>query len=199
MKYTKIPDDTFQNLQMNAGIMVDEFDPTDGTYGNILGATSGGISFNATPSFSDFGEDIDNCPKNTKELKHLDEWEAIMSGTYATVTAALAKKLVSAADVDGIKVTPRNDLQASDFEDVWWVGDYSNLNGESNGGFCAIHLMSALSTGGFKVQTTDKGKGQFAFELTGHYSISEQDKVPFEIYVKSGTAEPTSGTTSGTT
>lgn len=198
MKYTQIPTDTFETLQMNAGIMVDEFNPATGEIGNILGATSGGISFNATPTFSDFGEDIDNCPKNTMELKHLDEWEVVMSGTYATVTAALAGKLVAASDVSGTKVTPRNDLQASDFEDVWWVGDYSNYNGETNGGFCAIHLINALSTGGFQIQTADKGKGQFAFELTGHYSIEEQDKVPFEIYVKDGEAEPTSGTT-GTT
>ena len=36
-----------------------------------------------------YGDDIDNCPKNTKELKKLDSWEAKMSGTFVTVTAEL--------------------------------------------------------------------------------------------------------------
>ncbi|MBQ4505294.1 MAG: hypothetical protein II983_06425, partial [Firmicutes bacterium] len=59
-------------------------------------------------------------------------------------------------------------------------------NDEKNGGFIAIHVMNALSTGGFQLKTTDKGKGQFAFEYTGHYSMEEQQKVPFEIYVQAG-------------
>lgn len=195
MKFTKIPEDTFKNLQMNAGILVDTFEPGTGTYGKLLGATTGGNSFAATPTYKDNGEDIDNCPKNMKELKQLESWEAKMTGTYLTVTAESAKSLVGAADVDEDDpnhIVPRSGLVDSDFKDIWWVGDYSNLNGDKNGGFCAIHLMSALSTGGFQVKTTDKGKGQFAFEYTAHYSMAEQSKVPFEIYVKMGAAETAS-------
>lgn len=61
MKYTKIPENTFQTLQMNAGVLLSEFDPATPTVADnkILGATSGGINFTATPSFIDFGEDID--------------------------------------------------------------------------------------------------------------------------------------------
>ena len=69
------------------------------------------------------------------------------------------------------------------------MGDYSDKNGETNGGFIAIKLLNALSTGGFQLKTADKAKGQFAFEFTGHYSMSAQDTVPFEIYIKAGTAE----------
>lgn len=190
MKYTKIPTETFKQIQLNAGVLLDEFTPTSGTIGNLIGATSGGISFSASPSYSDYGEDIDNCPKNTKELKKLDSWEATMTGTFVTVTPAIAAKLVGAGDVaETIKVTPRNDVLQSDFADLWWVGDYSDLNGESNGGFCAVHLMNALSTGGFTIQSGDKTKGQFSFEFTGHYSMNDQDKVPFEIFIKAGTTE----------
>ena len=69
------------------------------------------------------------------------------------------------------------------------MGDYSDKNGDTNGGFIAIHMMNALSTGGFQIQTADKAKGQFAFEYTAHYSMSAQGTVPFEVYVKAGTAE----------
>lgn len=197
MKYTKIPTNTFKELQLNAGVLVSSFTPSSASISasDIIGATSDGVNFTATPSFIDFGEDIDNCPKNMKELKKLDTWDVKMSGTFATVTTSLAKKLIGAADIDTTdttKVKPRNDLASTDFADLWWVGDYSDVNDDTNGGFIAIHMLNGLSTGGFQIQTADKEKGKFAFEFTGHYSMSAQDTVPFEIYVKAGTT-PTQG------
>ena len=194
MKYTKIPENTFQNIQLNAGVLLSSFTPSSATVSDeaIIGATTGGINFTATPTYTDFGEDIDNCPKNMKELKKLDSWEAKCSGTFVTIDTAVAKSLIGAADIgtsDTTKVTPRNDLAQSDFDDIWIVGDYSDKNGDTNGGFIAIHMMNALSTGGFQIQTADKAKGQFAFEYTAHYSMSAQGTVPFEVYVKAGTAE----------
>lgn len=191
MKFTKIPETAFQNLQLNAGILLSDFAPDTGTLTEsaILGATTGGNNFAATPTYSDFGEDIDNCPKNMKELKKLDTWEVTMSGTFVTVSADLAKVLVGAGDLSGDKITPRANLEDADFTDLWWVGDYSNKNGEKNGGFVAVHMMNALNTGGFTIQSTDKGKGQFAYNFTGHYSMSAQDTVPFEVYVHMGTEE----------
>ena len=191
MKYTKIPETTFQNLQLNAGVLLSTFDPGTATVANesIIGATTGGVNFTATPTFSDYGEDIDNCPKNMKELKKLDSWEISLSGTYVTVDANAVKSLVGAADVSVNKITPRNDVKLSDFTDIWWVGDYSDHNGETNGGFVAIHMINALSTGGFAIQSSDNGKGNFAFTYTAHYSMAAQDTVPFEVYVKAGTEE----------
>lgn len=191
MKFTKIPESTFQNLQLNAGVLLTEFDPAtpDPVDSAIIGATTGGVTFVATPTYSDFGEDIDNCPKNMKELKQLDSWEIKMSGNFVTTSSAAAKRLIGAADEAGEKITPRNDIKEADFFDLWWVGDYSDENGEENGGFVAIHMMNTLSTGGFQIQTTDKGKGQFSFEFTAHYSMAAQTTVPFEVYIKAGTAE----------
>lgn len=197
MKFTQIPADTFQTIQLNAGVLVSEFSVESASVSasNIIGATTGGITFNATPTYSDWGEDIDNCPKNMKELKQLDEWAVTMTGTFATIKAELVKKLIGAADVAGNKVTPRNDIADTDFADLWWVGDYSDKNGATNGGFIAIHMMNTLSTGGFQATSTDKAKGNFAFEFTAHYSQSAPDTVPFEVYVKAGTAEGATGVT----
>lgn len=194
MKFTKIPSDAFQKLQINAGILTTDFTPATGTIGEAgqIGATTGGVNFTATPTYSDYGEDIDNCPKNMKELKKLESWEAVMSGTFVNADTAIAKSLCGAADIDKsdqAKIVPRNDLADADFDDIWLVGDYSDKNGEENGGFIAIHMMNALSTGGFQLQTADKAKGQFAFKYTAHYSMTDQSKVPFEIYIKAGTAE----------
>lgn len=193
-RYTKIPSNAFKQIQINAGILLKSFTPATGTIeaDAQIGATTGGINFTATPSYTDFGDDIDNCPKNMKELKRLESWEVKATGTLVTLDTAAAKSLIGAADIDGTdatKVTPRNDLADADFADLWFVGDYSDKTGATKGGFVAVHLMNALSTGGFQIQTSDKAKGQFAFEYTAHYSMAEQDTVPFEVYIKAGEAE----------
>ena len=193
MKFTKIPETTFANLQLNAGVLLSTFNVSTPTVAdaNIIGATTGGVTFNATPTFNDFGEDIDNCPKNMLELKKLDQWEVTMSGSFVTASATMVKRLISAGTLSGNKITPRQDVLISDFEDVWWVGDYSDKNGETNGGFLAIHMLNTLATGGFSLKSGDKAKGTFDFEFTGHYSMDAQTVVPFEVYVVAGTDEPT--------
>lgn len=205
-KYTQVPADTFEKLQLNAGILVDDFTPATGTIGNILGATTGGIQFATNPSFTDFGEDIDNVPNNTMELKHLEYYDPAMSGTFLTCSPALVKSLVGAADIgasDTTKVIPRAELLSTDFDDVWWIGDYSDVNTGDDAGFIAIHLMNALNTAGFQIQSTKNNKGQLAFEYHGHYSIEDMETVPFEVYVKAGfelaalTVTSEAGTTSG--
>ncbi len=193
MAYTKIREDTFETLAMNAGVLLADFDPATGTVtnSNIIGSTTGGINFKATPTFKDFGEDIDNCPKNTKELKMLDDWEITLSGTFITADTESARRLIALADIDGTdtsKVIPRSVLKGTDFEDIWLVVDYGNVNTGDNPGHCVVHMMDALSTGGFQIQTTDKEKGKFAFEFTAHYSLDAQDTVPFEVYIKKGAA-----------
>lgn len=191
MKFTQIPASTFEELQLNAGILLSEFDPETGSFEreNILGATSGGVSFTDVPEYSDYGEDIDNCPKNTKELKRVNSREITMGGTYLTVNTQRAKSLIAAADVDEIdetKIVPRDNLEDTDFTDIWWAGDYSDKNDDENGGFIAIRLINALSTSGFSLQTGDKSKGQLAFGYTAHYSIADPSKVPYEMYIKQG-------------
>lgn len=190
LKYTKIPNDTFQKLQLNAGILVDSFVPSTGTIGNLMGATSGGINFSSNPTFEDFGGDVDNCPPNMLELKRIISYDPQMSGTFLTCTTSVVKSLIGAADIDVIdttKVVPRQELLTTDFDEVWWIGDYSDKNTGSTAGFLAIRLMNALNNSGFQIKSGKNAKGQMSFEYHGHYSMSSQDVVPFEIYCKAGT------------
>lgn len=192
MKYTKIPVDTFKNLQRNAGVLCTSFTPETGEFDGILGATTGGFQFTAAPSYSDFGEDIDNCAKNMLELKNLDSVDVSLAGTLLTISASMAKRLMASADIDEndeTHIIPRRDLLTSDFDDLWWVGDYSDDNSEESGGFCAIHVLNTLNTGGFQIKSGDKAKGQFPFTFTGHVSMDAQDVVPYEVYISSGSGE----------
>lgn len=192
-KFTVIPQDTFDGLQLDAGVLLNTFDPATPTAPDdedIICATTGGITVACVPTFSDLGEDVDNVPNNMKELKHLDGWECTMSTNSLGTSPALIKMALGCADIDGTdtsKIVPRADLKQSDFSDIWWVGD------RADGGMVAVQLKNALSTGGFSLQTTKNGKGQIALTITGHVSINAQKEVPMVFY----SADPTGAT--GTT
>lgn len=180
-KFTVIPKKTFDGLQMDAGVLLKTFNPATGAAPkdeDIICATTGGINTTCVPTYSDLGEDVDNCPTNMMELKHLDGWECKMAFTSLGVSPELIRTTLGAADIDAESgaITPRRDLKQTDFSDIWWVGDLAN------GGFVAIQLKNALSTAGFSLQTTKAGKGQVSVELTGHVSINDQDTMPMVFY-----------------
>ena len=50
-------------------------------------------------------------------------------------------------------------------------------------------MHNALCTGRFQVQTSNRSKGQFAFEFSGHYTLEDQSIVPWEVYIKKGESE----------
>ena len=61
-KFTVIPQDTFEALQLDAGVILNTFNPATPTAPAdeaIICATTGGINISAVPTFSDFGEDVD--------------------------------------------------------------------------------------------------------------------------------------------
>lgn len=180
-KFTVIPSNTFPGLQMDAGVLLKTFNPETGDAPkdeDIICATTGGINPTCVPTYSDLGEDVDNCPTNMKELKHLDGWECKMAFTSLGTSAELIRMALGAADINATTgaITPRRDLLQTDFSDVWWVGD------KANGGYVAIQLKNALSTAGFSLQTTKNGKGQVSVELTGHVSINDQATMPMVFY-----------------
>ncbi len=177
--FTKIPQDTFSELQLDAGVLLNKFDPAKVAAPadeDIICATTGGINISCVPTYSDMGEDVDNCPTNTKELKHLDGWGCKMSFTALGTSPENIKLALGAATVSTTKVTPNRDLKQADFSDIWWAGD------RADGGVVAACLKNALSTGGFTLKTTKNGKGQVSVELTGHVSIEAQDTMPMEFY-----------------
>lgn len=182
--FTAISQEAFSQIQANAGMILTKFDPTKPAAPadeNIVTATTGGINVVCTPTYSDWGEDIDNVPNNMMEFKNLDGWECTFGFTALGTNPDFIKIALGAAELDGNKIIPRRDLEQSDFSDIWWVGD------RTDGGFIAVKLKNALSTGGFSLQTTKNGKGQVSVTLTGHVSITAQNDMPMEFY----SVEPT--------
>lgn len=191
--FSKIPVNTFEHLAPNAGMVLKHFNPANGSYAesDFLGATTGGLSVNVSTDYRDEGEDIDNCPKNTKELKRVNDVTVAASGTLVTIDEESAEWLMSHCDAvteNGVtKLVPRTNIDIeNDFRELWIVLDYTNINTGTGAGFLVVHMMNVLSTGGFQLQTTDKGKTQFAFEFTAHFSLDAQDTVPYEVYMRKG-------------
>lgn len=186
-RFSVVSQDVFDEFQVDAGVLLNSFDPADPELvdANIICATTGGINPTCVPTYSDWGEDVDNVPNGMKELMHLDGWETSLGFTALNTTAEVIRMALGAADIgaENGAIIPRRDLQDTDFADVWWVGD------RSDGGLVAIRLINALSSSGFSLQTTKNGKGQIAVTLNGHPSITEQSKVPMEFYVQEGTEE----------
>lgn len=180
-KFTVIPQDTFDELQLDAGVLLTRFNPANPVAPSdedIVCATTGGINVSCVPTYSDLGEDVDNCPNGMKELMHLDSWSCGMSFTSLSTSPASIRLALGAADINAEtgKITPRAELRGTDFADLWWVGD------KANGGLVAVQLKNALSDGGFTLQTTKNGKGQTTVSLKGHPSMDNQSDVPMAFY-----------------
>lgn len=185
-KFNKIAPDTPKQLLLGSAIIAVGFDPETGTLdeSDMLGSSTGGIRVNITPEFADLGSDIDNCPKNTRELKEITDWSVGTNGTFVTINSRSAKMLVAAADYAGGKITPRMKLKDADFNNLWIIGSYS----DSDDAFIAINLKNALNVDGFSIQTGDRAKGQFAFNFLAHYTMEKPDEIPFDIYMSEATS-----------
>ena len=184
MSFKKIKPTTLEELTMNVFMLVTEFNPetfnfNTGIAGStIIASTTGGVNFTDTPEYTDFGDDIDNCPKNCMELKRKDDGEVTVSGNLVTLNKQLVKMLIGAASIEGNKITPEKDLKLSHFiTELWGLADYGD------GGLLAIKMKRVLNTSGFSVSTTDKSKAQLAFTFTCHKTIENQDDPPYEVYL----------------
>lgn len=197
--FTVIPESTFEDMQLDAGVLLTQFDPASPSVANadIITATTGGINAVCQPTFSDLAEDVDNVPNGMMEFQHLDGWDCSISTTALGTSPEMIRRSLGCADIDGTdttKIVPRADLKQSDFaSSIWWVGD------KADGGYVAIELKNALSTEGFSLQTTKNGKGQTSLTLKGHVSIKAQKVVPMIFYSVAGTTEDTTETTTTTT
>lgn len=188
-RFTQVMIDAFKKIQVEAGVIVSDFNPANPILdrSKILFTTSGGVNPILKYNYKDYFEDIDNVPNNCMEGKKVDSIDCSITGTSLDYSASKVKMLIGPADIDqsdNTRITPRSELQISDFiSSLWWIGDMAD------GGFVCCQLLNVLSTDGLSLKTTKKGKGQTAFTLTGHFSMNAIDTVPMIFYVVEGNDE----------
>lgn len=184
-RFTRISEDAFNSLQVEAGVILTTFDPyhpyRTPESDEILATTTGGVSPSCVADSQDYGSDVDNVPNNMMELKQITGYTCSLSFTSIKFNAANTKWALGAADIttlsNGVKkIKPRKELKLSDFQTIWWVGD------KADGGAYAIKIYNALSTAGLSIKTSKNGKGTMTQTITAHTSVNAQDDVAMEFY-----------------
>lgn len=192
---TALRAETFENLQLNAGIMLANFDlsniDTAGDLGeaiaalienpdeNFLGATRGGGNFVVTRDIRE--PEIDGRRYPFKGGKFVDSTDARLTTTLVEITPGnLVKALGNGeATTSGKKTTIRmhTAIEGSDYiENIVWIGDIAD------GRMVAIELLNALNTSDFNFTYTDKGEGTLAVEFHAHQeNVHDYDYAPFNI------------------
>lgn len=177
--FNKVTKESLDNVQINAGMILASFNPSSVTApeaDDIVCATTGGIQVDCTPTFEDFGADIDNCPNNTKELKKVTGWECKFTFTAVEVTEKTIALALGAAGSVSNEVQPQNELIGANFNTIWFVSERVDNK------IIAIELKNGLG-GGLSYKTQKNAKGQLSITLTGHISMADSDEVPMTFYV----------------
>ena len=195
---TPLREDTFKNLQLNAGILIKNFDysgatnagtlknaindvilQTGSTAGALLGATRGGGSFTITREIRT--PEADGKRYGYKGDSFVDSCDAYLSTTLIEITPEnLIDALASATSTKVGKVTTIKLATAIDADDyltnVCWVGDISD------GRYVLIALDNALNQADLTLTWTDKGEGTLPVEFHAKQSnLDDYDYAPFEV------------------
>lgn len=179
---------TFENLQLNAGMFLANFDystATDAaTLGALLkterektsgsaliGATRGGGKFVCTPNTRSI--EADGKREEWKGSSVNDGWTIKLTTTLLEINADNLKRSFGTADVTDTEkkhtIKIRTDIKDADYiESLVWVGDTSK-------GYVLIAIKNALNTAGATLTWTDKGEGTIPVEFTAHQDGLETD------------------------
>lgn len=187
--------EAFQNLQLNAGIFLADFDysaatnaatlktaiasaVTEGT--KILGVTRGGGSFTVTRELR--APDVDGTRYPFKGQDFVDSVDAYLSGTLLEVNPTNFKRLLGTGTVakSGAKTTVTMhtavDPETDYIDSLVWVGDIAD------GRLVLIELDNAFNTQDFSLTFSDKGEGTMTFEFHARQAdVSDYDTAPFRV------------------
>lgn len=188
--------EAFNNLQLNAGVFLVNFDYssiTDSTAlktaidtalstpANILGVTRGGGSFTVTRETRT--PEVDGMRYPFKGADFVDSVDAYLSGTLLEISKENFKALLGTGDAttSGKKttITMHTAVLSSDYiNHLCWVGDISD------GRAVLIELDNAFNTSDFSLTFTDKGEGTMTFEFHARQaSVSDYDNAPFRVVI----------------
>lgn len=186
--------ETYEKLQLNAGMFIKDFDYSAIADADalktalaakitadedILGATRGGGTFNVTREMRE--PDVDGKRYSFKGGRFVDSTDANLTTTLIesspdnfVLALGSATKTVSGKKTT---VTMHTALTDEDYlTNLCWIGDISD------GRLVLICLKNALNTADFAFTFTDKGEGTYNVEFHAHQEdVNDYDTAPFEI------------------
>lgn len=186
--------ETFQNLQLNAGAFLINFDYSTYTDAaslrtalatalqdktKILGATRGGGTFVVTSEIRE--PEVDGKRYRFKGGAFVDSVDAQLTGTLVEIQPEIFAKILATGESetsgDKTTITMHTAIQSTDYiNKLVWVGDMSN------GGLVLIALKNALNNNGMTLTFSDKGEGTIPFEFHAYQdAVEDYDYAPFEV------------------
>lgn len=190
--------ETFDNLQLNAGIFLKDLNyatVTDSTalktaianiisggtspIGEMIGATRGGGTFTVTRDIRT--PEIDGMRYKFKKGDFIDSVDAYISTTLVEVTPenVCAVLGVQTPTASGKKTTIKLPTALTDdsyMDNICWVGDLAD------GRLVLICLKNAINTADFTFTFSDKSEGTLAVEFHATQAeVNDYDEAPFEI------------------
>lgn len=190
-----IRSEAFQNLQLNAGIFLVDFDYSSITSSSalktaiaaaitagtgILGVTRGGGTFTVTRETRT--PEVDGMRYPFKGSDFVDSVDAYLSTTLLEVNPANFARLLGSgrSTTSGNKTTitmnTALDPDTDYIDSLCWVGDIAD------GGYVLIELDNAINTADFSMTFTDKGEGTLAAEFHARQEdVLDYDKAPFRV------------------
>lgn len=179
---------TPQHLQLDAGVFLKDYTIGEDILAeNILGATRGGGTLSVVPTIHHVA--ADGIPENYVGMDRIDEYVGQISTTMLEVTpesvvlalggaASAANVKRAGSEIEDVHITLNHTLSASNYHDVWWLGNLSD------GRLIAVKFSNAMSKSGLSLNITDKGEGTYGIALTAHYSgeLYKQGKAPVDIW-----------------
>ena len=201
---TALRAETFQNLQLNAGMFVKNFDYStiadkaamktalaairtgaSGALGTLIGATRGGGSFTVVREMRQ--PEADGRRYGFVGDTYVDSVDAQISTTIIEITVDNLKDAFGSADVTG--AAPKQTMKlrtAIDTDDyltnICWIGDLAD------GRYVLICLKNPLNQADFSMTWTDKGEGEIPVEFHAKQAeVDDYDYAPFELVWLSAT------------
>lgn len=188
----------FRNLQLNAGIFVEDFDysaiatvealktaiQAAVAAGKSLGMTNGGGSFVIGREFRKPA--VDGLRYPYKGDSFIDSMDPRLTGTLVEPTADNMKRLLGTVTVTTsgnkttISVHTAIDTATDYIPSLCWIGDIAD------GSFVIIELKNAFNTADVTMTFKDKGEMNIPFEFHAHQDeVDDYDTAPFSIvYLK---------------
>lgn len=195
---TPLRPDTFKNMQLNAGIMLKNFDysgissvsamktaisnavsGSTSALGTIIGATRGGGSFTVTRDLRQ--PDVDGRRYGFKGDTFVDSVDAQLSTTLVEITPEnlmMSFCTATSSTVTNMEVLKfGTSIDADDYlTNICWIGDLAD------GGYVLICLKNALNEADISLTWTDKGEGTLPVEFHAKQAnVSDYDYAPFEV------------------
>lgn len=183
LDYDILTKDNFLSMAYGGAILVKDFDPTTFTppaEGDVYMCTSGDITINDNFSRMDLGEDVNGSYFAYKELQVITGKEAsTVTCTALNFGVEDIRRALGAADIDETdeaKINTRLYYKASDFENIALVFP------KVGGGYVALVMNNALSTGGLSISTSKDSKATMSLTFTAYRSIESKTIPEIQYY-----------------